>query len=171
MASLVSLPRQSSLIITTKACQPWDSQSVKFRALQSGFCAGDGLHSSKVNWPVSGGLSTMVPLLAGPSRSMQTGAVSGYPDILQPDESSRQPTLVGGSRGKAEQTKWAAASTVQALHGEVEIEFQDSTGWIKCQRKYPSHGLRKQQNGSGQLNYLVLFLSPAQRSTSWSFSI
>lgn len=49
----------------------------------------------------------MVPLLAGPSRSMQTEteAVSGYPDILQPDKSSRQPTLVGGSRGRAEQTK------------------------------------------------------------------
>lgn len=41
----------------------------------------------------------------------------------------------------------------------MEIEFLDSTRWIKCQWKYPSHGLYKQQNSSGQVYYLVLFLS------------
>lgn len=45
----------------------------------------------------------------------------------------------------------------------MEIEFLDSTRWIKCQWKYPSHGLYKQQNSSGQVYYLVLFLSSVAR--------
>lgn len=46
----------------------------------------------------SGGHFIMVSLLAEVTTCRQ-GAVSGYPDILQPDESSLQPTLVGGTRG------------------------------------------------------------------------
>lgn len=73
-------------------------------------------------------------------------------------------------QGEGRVNKMNCSLNVDTLHSEVEIEFQDSTGWIKCQGKYPSHGLCKQQNSSCQLHYLVLFLSPAQRSTSWSFS-
>lgn len=59
----------------------------------------------------------MVPLLAGPSRSMQTGAVSGHPDILPPDENSRQPTLVGGSRGAGRVNKMSRSLNSRCFTG------------------------------------------------------
>lgn len=161
VASLLSLPRRSSHHFHQPLPAP--SQSVEFRPLQGCFCAAVGLHSTKVDQPARSGHSTVVPLLASPGHSLQTGPVSGYPDILQSDKSSHQPTLVGENGGGQSKQNEPAASKIHLLHREVEIEFLDSTRWIKCQWKYPSHGLYKQQNSSGQVYYLVLFLSSVAR--------